>query len=165
MVIAKNKYGVSVPPIAIRLSLVSIFDIAALWLIIQLVQDGSYPLAAVVGVLIVVITASFSVERLRAYRWLSIGLSLTILFVLYPIVYTFYLSTTNTGHGHVLTKQQAINSLERTQFVQRADSSSNGRRSGQTAGIMRCGCEETTGQLIWHRLANHLSQPAQKPAA
>ncbi len=93
------------------------FDAAMLWLIWQLVQDGSYPLAAILVVPVVMITISFSVARLYAYRWLSIGLCLTVLFVLYPVLYTFYLSTTSTAQGHILTQQQAVAALERTLYV------------------------------------------------
>ena len=93
------------------------FDAAMLWLIWQLVQDGSYPLAAVLFVPVVMITVAFSVERFYAYRWLSIGLCLTVLFVLYPVLYTFYLSTTSTAQGHILTKQQAVETIERVQYV------------------------------------------------
>lgn len=113
----KNNAFFPDPAFALRLFLVAVFDIGMIWLILQLLNDGSYALAAVMGVLVVLISVSFSVERFRAYRWLGIGLALTILFVLYPIFYTFYLSTTNTGHGHVLTKQQAVESLERTQYI------------------------------------------------
>src|SRR5690606_32365706 len=97
---------------ALRLVWVGLFDAAMLWLILQLLQDGSYPLAAILAVMVGIITISFSFEQLKAYRWLSVGMSLAILFVLYPILYTFYLSTTNTSIGHILTKQQVIESLK-----------------------------------------------------
>ncbi len=96
---------------------VVLFDAYLIWLIVQLVQDGAYPLAAVLGIVGVFITTIFTLERLRAWRWLSVGLALMILFVLYPIFYTLYLSTTNTGLGHILTKQVAIERLEREQYV------------------------------------------------
>ncbi len=117
MVISRQKDFSSLPSTAVRLGLVSLFDAALLWLVFRLVGEGSYPLALVLTVVVVFITATFLVERLSPYRWLSIGLSLTILFVLYPILFTIYLSTTNTGHGHILTKQQAVASLERVTYV------------------------------------------------
>jgi ABC-type sugar transport system permease subunit len=116
MVIAKNKPFVFTENI-LRLILVGLFDVGVLWLIWQLVHDGSYPLAAILSVLVVLITACFTAERLRPFRWLGIGLGLTLLFVLYPILYTFYISTTNTSDGHILTKQQTIENLQRTQYI------------------------------------------------
>ncbi|MBN1964451.1 MAG: ABC transporter permease subunit, partial [Anaerolineae bacterium] len=103
--------------LAARAAMVVIFDGFVLWLIAQLLNDGSYLLAAVFGLVILIVTTTFLLERLRAYRWLAVGLSLAVLFVLYPIFYTFYLSTTNTGYGHILTQQQAVASLEREQYV------------------------------------------------
>jgi arabinogalactan oligomer/maltooligosaccharide transport system permease protein len=112
-----NKPLVTVPTSIFRLLFVGIFDAALLWLILRLAGDGSYPLAAVLVVIALIVTLSFSVERLKAYRWLALGLSLAILFVVYPILYTFYIATTNTGYGHILTKQQVVKSLERERYV------------------------------------------------
>jgi ABC-type sugar transport system permease subunit len=106
-----------IPAFATRLILVGIFDAGLLWLILRLVSDGSYPLAGILSVIGLVVTASYTLERLKAYRWLALGISLAILFVLYPILYTFYIATTNTSYGHVLTKQQVIRSLEREQYL------------------------------------------------
>ena len=117
MIIPKNKLFISTPASALRLLVVGLFDAVLVWLIVQLLADGSYPLAAVFTALGLLITASLSLERFRAYRWLSIGLGLALLFVLYPIFYTLYLSTTNTGGGHVLTKQQVIENLSQVEYV------------------------------------------------
>jgi ABC-type sugar transport system permease subunit len=104
----------------IRWLLLVVFDVALGWVILQLIADGSLPLAAILTVILGVVTVSCSLERFKPYRWLAISISLTTLFTLYPILYTFYLATTNTGSGHVLTKQQAIDFLEREQYVPKA---------------------------------------------
>ncbi len=117
MATATNKPLGSISNLAPRLFLVILFDAGILWLILRLIGDGSYPLAAVLSVIALIITISFSVERLEPYRWLALGISLSVLFVLYPILYTFYIATTNTSYGHVLTKQQVIRNLEREQYV------------------------------------------------
>ncbi len=117
MLIPKTEQPFLRPATALRLGLVGLFDAGLVWLIVQLLQDGSYPLAAVFTALGLVVTVSMSLERFRAWRWLCVGLSLALLFVLYPILYTFYISTTNTGGGHVLTRQQVIETLQREQYV------------------------------------------------
>ncbi|HEX2623128.1 MAG TPA: hypothetical protein VHL11_23370, partial [Phototrophicaceae bacterium] len=101
----------------LRLLVVFLFDAGMLWLIRQLIQDGSYPLVTILSVITLLMTAIFTLERFKTYRWLSAGLALTLLFVIYPILYTVYISTTNTGHGHVLTEQQAVEQLQREQYV------------------------------------------------
>jgi arabinogalactan oligomer / maltooligosaccharide transport system permease protein len=117
MTLAKVKPVTPSPSVIPRFLLVAVIDIGLVWLIARLFGDGSYPLVAMLSMLLVFITVSFSIEQLKPYRWMALGLSLMMLFVLYPIFYTIYLSTTNVGHGHVLTKQQAIASLEREQYV------------------------------------------------
>src|SRR5262245_43926018 len=118
MVVTKNR-PVFLPDVsaAVRLGLLALFDVGMIWLIARLVSDGNYPLTGVLSIIVVFMTVCFTLERLKPYRWLAVGLSLAILFVLYPIFYTFYMSTTNTGFGHILTKQQAIEALEREQYV------------------------------------------------
>ncbi len=117
MLIPKTTHPNLSPASALRLGLVGLFDAGLIWLIVRLVQDGSYPLAGIFIALGLVVTVSMSLDRFRAWRWLCVGLSLALLFVLYPILYTFYISTTNTGGGHVLTRQQVIDALERVQYV------------------------------------------------
>ncbi|MFN8371357.1 MAG: ABC transporter permease subunit [Anaerolineae bacterium] len=117
MVAVKPRLFFPTSALAARLILVGVFDVAVLWLVLRLLADGSYPLAAVLSVMAIFLTASYTVERFKAFRWLALGLSLTMLFVLYPILYTFYLSTTNTGYGHILTSQQAAASFLREQYV------------------------------------------------
>lgn len=101
----------------LRLAIVGVFDAALMWLILQLLGDGNYPLAGILAVVILIISFCFSLDQFKPYRWLGLSLAFTTLFVLYPILYTFYLSTTNAGYGHILTKQEAVDFLERQQYV------------------------------------------------
>lgn len=124
----KNKATTNWIPLVIRWGGLAIFDVGLLWLIMQLVLDGAYPLATVLLLITVFVTLVFLVERFKAFRWMSVGIGLATLFVLYPVVYTIYLSTTNTGVGHILTPQQAIERLERVQYIPE-----NGQRFSWTA--------------------------------
>lgn len=101
----------------LRWAMVAVVDAGLLWLITRLIADENYPLAGVLSFVMVVFTICYTVERMKPWRWLCIGLCLTSLFVLYPITYTFYLSTTNNGSGHILTKPQALETLQREQFI------------------------------------------------
>lgn len=114
---APKKATTNLVGLSIRLLGVGLVNLYLLWLAFQLAGDGAYSLAVVLLMIAVFISISFIVERLRPLRWLSIGLALATLFVLYPIFYTFYLSTTNIGLGHILTQQVAIERLEREQYV------------------------------------------------
>jgi ABC-type sugar transport system permease subunit len=51
------------------------------------------------------------------WRWLAVGMVMAVLFTIYPIFYTFYLSFTNMSGGHLLTKQQAIHRLQEEMYA------------------------------------------------
>ncbi len=59
-----------------------------------------------------VINYVFLSQKTYPIRYMVPGLIFLFAFVVYPIGYTFYLSTTNYGTGHILNKKQAIESLE-----------------------------------------------------
>lgn len=105
------------PALTLRLAAVIVVDAALLWLILQLIGDDNLPLAVALAFVLVIFSLCFTLERLKAWRWLCIGLCLATLFVLYPITYTFVLSTTNNGSGHILSKARAIETFEAQQYV------------------------------------------------
>lgn len=96
---------------------VGIFLAFILWFLSKLYADGLYPLASVVAAIAVFITTIYLRPRLTAFRWMSVGITLAVLFTVYPIVYTVYLSFTNMGSGHLMSKPQAIARLEAQQFL------------------------------------------------
>ena len=68
--------------------------------------------AVVLGVVTVVINVAFLTDRLMPIRWISPGLLLLTMMVVYPLLYTVYIAFTNYGQGHVLAKEQVIARLE-----------------------------------------------------
>jgi len=96
---------------------VGLFLAAVIWLFSQLLSAGLYPLASALGAVAVFITLVYLHPRMSAIRWLGIGIGLALLFTLYPILFTFYLSVTNMGSGHLMSKAQAIERLESQQYL------------------------------------------------
>lgn len=88
-----------------------------LWLITKLLNDGLYPLASVLSAIAVFIAMVFLKPRFTPWRWLAVGISLSMLFTIYPILYTFNISLSNMSSGHLMTKQQAIARIEQLQFI------------------------------------------------
>lgn len=88
-----------------------------LWLITRLMTDGLFPLASALSAIAVFVAMVYLRPRFSPYRWLGIGIALSVLFTVYPIVYTFYISVTNMGSGHLMTKAQAITRIEALQFL------------------------------------------------
>jgi ABC-type sugar transport system permease subunit len=86
---------------------------------------GGLALAAIV---LLVITAAinvvFLVPGLYPLRWISPGVMLLVLMVVYPVLYTVYIAFTNyNGVDHLLSKQQVVEQLEGQLFV--AEETSN----------------------------------------
>jgi ABC-type sugar transport system permease subunit len=77
---------------------------------------GGLALAAVVLLVITfLINVVFLVERLYPLRWISPGVFLLVLMVVYPVLYTMYVAFTDYSGAHILSKQQVVDQLE-TQF-------------------------------------------------
>lgn len=96
----------------IRIGALALFDAGVIALIpILWAADSLTLLVFVVGSAVLVNYAYLS-ARAQAMKWLTPGLILMALFVVWPLVYTAYVSLTNWQTGNVLTKSQAIEQLE-----------------------------------------------------
>ncbi len=82
-----------------------------------LIQDGALVIAAPIAIILIVVNVVALSPKLFPVRWQIPVASILILIVLFPIAYTIYSSFTNYSDGHILTKQQAINRLERDTFL------------------------------------------------
>lgn len=109
------------PPTLRRLGLtlagLALLDGIALLFGYRLAADGL--VVAAVALLIVTALTNwiFLADRLYPIRWLTPGLLLTLLLVVYPLVYTMYIAFTNYGDGHLLSKEQAIAQFESRMFA------------------------------------------------
>ncbi|MCY3779633.1 MAG: ABC transporter permease subunit [Chloroflexi bacterium] len=94
-----------------------IVDAFALYLIYAFAADGIWELAITIGV----ITLGVNIINLRAdlyaLRWIAPALSLMTLLVVFPIVYTVYVSFTNYGDGNLLTKTQVLKLLAQQTYL------------------------------------------------
>lgn len=122
-----NNTDAAVPKTAyyIQLALIGVVAVAALWLITTLLRDGLLPLASAVSGITVFLVLVYVRRRFSPLRWLAVGIALALIFTLYPLLYTVYLSVTNMGSGHLMSKQQAISRLEAQTYLA-ADSNSYG---------------------------------------
>ena len=109
-------FGDSLARVSIRLLLVAAvgaFGILFMW---TLIANGRYPLAGFVFLVTAGVCVAFTVEKAYPFRWFSPGLALMIIMLFYPTAYTMYVAFTNYGDGHLLTKVQVIDQLERQTF-------------------------------------------------
>ena len=74
-------------------------------------RDGAHGVGASAAAIALLLSAIFLIRRLYPLRWVAPGLSVLLLFVVYPVANTLYLAFTNYGDGHVLSKPQALDQL------------------------------------------------------
>jgi len=74
-------------------------------------------LGAVIAIVTLLVNLIFLRQDLYPLRWVAPGLALLIIIVLYPILSTVYISFTNYGDGHLLTKPVAIRLIEQETYL------------------------------------------------
>ncbi|MFO7321701.1 MAG: ABC transporter permease subunit [Chloroflexota bacterium] len=112
----ENRRGLfsgSVPMTLLRLGALALIDAFAIWLIANLFNDGFHPLAITLAIITLAINIIFLNERLYPFQWLSPGLALLVLMVVFPVLITIYYAFTNYRTGNLLTKPQAITQILR----------------------------------------------------
>lgn len=107
----------TVPNIVLRFGILLIVDALALWLTLAFWGDGNIALAITLALVTIVVNVINLRPDLYPLRWMSPGLALMILFVVYPLIFTIYVAFTNMGTGHLLAKEQAIQRIEQNTFL------------------------------------------------
>ncbi len=104
----------------IRIIFLIIFDLGSIWFIRNAISLGFDQLVVVIAVIAVMNTLIFLIPKAYPYRWMAVGLSFMILFIIYPMLFTIYVAFTNYGDGHLLTKEQAIPLIEKATYLPEA---------------------------------------------
>lgn len=94
----------------------ALLDAIALWIVFSLLGNGAISAGIIVLIVTGLINWVFISDRLYPIRWLTPGLVLMLLLVVYPLVFTVYIAFTNYSDGHILSKQQVIDQLQRRYF-------------------------------------------------
>jgi len=100
-----------------RFLLIALFDASAIWFIQNAISRGFGQLAITLTVIVIMLNLIFLIPKAYPFRWMAIGLSFLVLFVIYPIIFTIYVAFTNYGDGHLLTKEQAIPLIEKATYL------------------------------------------------
>jgi ABC-type sugar transport system permease subunit len=100
-----------------RFILIALFDAGAIWFIQNTIVQGFDQLAIVLGIITLMLNLIFLIPGAYPFRWMAVGLSFLILFIIYPIVFTVYVAFTNYGDGHLLTKEQAIPLIQKATYL------------------------------------------------
>jgi ABC-type sugar transport system permease subunit len=112
-----EKKSVNMPSLLLRLGVLALIDAITIWLVYQFLEDGVFALAIVIAAVTIWLNLIFLNEKYYPMRWLSPGMALLILMVVYPVFFTVGVSFSNYGTGHLVTKQLAIQQIESRVFL------------------------------------------------
>ena len=100
-----------------RLGALALIDAITIFLVYNFLLDGVVSLAVVLALIAIFLNVVFLREELYPLRWISPGMALLILIVIYPIFFTVYISFTNYGDGHLLTKPVVVEQIENRTYL------------------------------------------------
>ena len=100
-----------------RFIVLLLFDAGAVWFTQQALSKGFDQLVIVLIVIAVMLNLIYLLPKAYPFRWMAVGLSFLILFMVYPLLFTIYVAFTNYGDGHLLTKEQAIPLIEKQTYL------------------------------------------------
>jgi hypothetical protein len=89
-----------------RLAILVAMDASAIWYLYKLLSLGYYPLAAVTLIIVIFVNVVLLHQQAYPIRWMVVGLVLMTMFTIYPIFFTVWVSFTNYGEGHLITKRR-----------------------------------------------------------
>jgi len=101
----------------IILGIVIAVDVLLGYFAFRLASLGYIPLTIIFIIILLIISASFLIPKLHHFRWMSVGLSAWLLFSIFPILFTIYNGFTNFGDGHLITKEQAIEQIQKQNYL------------------------------------------------
>ncbi|MDI9547385.1 MAG: ABC transporter permease subunit [Chloroflexota bacterium] len=107
----------NMPSLLLRMGVLAFIDAITIWLVYGFLADGNFFLAIVLAAVTVWLNVVFLSERYYPLRWISPGMALMALMVVYPILFTVGVSFTNYGSGHLVTKQLAIRQIEAQTYL------------------------------------------------
>ena len=113
---ARPRSPLSLTDLGLRLGGLAFIDGIAIWFALTLYNNNNLIAAIILLVLTALVNYIFMSDRLYPIRWLTPGLVLLLLMVVYPLGYNIYISFTNNSSGHTLSREQAVNQLKQQTF-------------------------------------------------
>jgi ABC-type sugar transport system permease subunit len=143
-----------------QLALLIAADSAVLWFINRLLSYGYYPLAAAIAIILII--TNFVLLRKEAYpvRWMVFGLAFMALFTIYPILFTIWVSFTNFGEGHLVTKEQAMDQILSRKYLPETGKSYSWTAFKSPEGDYALWLEDAEGSTYLALPGEPLTQPS-----
>lgn len=103
--------------VVLRLVLLFAIDGFLIWFAIRAFSEGYLPLFFIIVFIAAMVNYVILVRDMYPLRWMLAGLILMIMFAIWPILLTVYVAFTNYGDGHLITKVQSIEQLEKERYL------------------------------------------------
>ncbi len=107
-------------PRLVRLALLIALDASVVWFLNRLTSLGYLPLAAAIFIILAFVNIVLLRREAYPVRWMVVGLVFMALFTIYPIIFTVWVSFTNYGEGHLVTREQALDQILRQLYLPEA---------------------------------------------
>lgn len=135
---------------AAKVLLILVLDVVGFFVLRDVFASGESGLAWFLAVVLVAANVVYLHPRAHGYKFLFPGVALLALFVVWPAIYTVFISTTNYGTGHILSPEQAAAQVEATSATVDEDATRlplviAERGDGSLAWLL----EETDGTFIY----------------
>lgn len=156
---AQAKVSPLTPSLLARLAFLAAVDIAAAWFVYELMSLGYFPFGAAVLAITVGINLIILIEKAYPLRWMVVGLVLMVLFTIYPIVFTVWVSFTNYGEGHLVTQQQAMAQILKMKYLPAAGQSYKWTAYRSPQGEYALWLQDSAGNGYLAKPGETLAQP------
>ena len=155
----RNTASEVILPKLARLAILIVLDASALWFISKAWSMGYYPMVALIAFIAVFV--NFILIRKKAYplRWMVVGLVLMTLFTIYPIFFTTWVSFTNYGEGHLITKTQAVNQILKAKYLPETGASFTWTAFKTPEGVYALWLQDAEGNGYLAVVSQPLTQP------
>lgn len=100
-----------------KIFFIGIIDALALWSSITLYINNSYKLLAILLIGVISINYVYLSKKAYPLRYILPGTIFMLMLIVYPLIYTVYVSFTNYGTGHILNKEQVVKQLEERYYL------------------------------------------------
>src|SRR5690349_2949186 len=112
----RPRQPLSLTDLGLRLAGLAFIDGIAIWFALTLNNNNNLPAAIILLLITALVNYIFLADKLYPIRWLTPGLVMLILMVVYPLGYNVYISFTNYSSGHTLSREQVVTQLKQQTF-------------------------------------------------
>ncbi len=92
----------------LKLLVLGLIDVLAIWAIVKAYDANWWPAAIFIGIIVLAMNIVYFQKGALPWKYLLPGLTFLVAFQLYPAGYTFFISFTNYGTGHLIQQDQAV---------------------------------------------------------